>query len=127
MKNFDSSRKARQKTEEERTFALGGHTFVAKKGVHPSALAAYDGIGDDTGVGETLEIVDDLILAMVEDRDGAHGRYLDLRADQDDPLTIEDLLELVKWLVEIQTGRPTGQPGDSSPGLTSTPTPSTAG
>ncbi len=125
-KNFDIGRKARAKTEEDRTFILGGETFVAKDGVHPSALAAYDRITEAAGVMETLSTVDDLILAMVEDRDNAHARYRVVRDNTEDVVSVEDLLELVKWLVELQTGRPTGQPGDSSLGPQSTETPLTA-
>lgn len=125
-KNFDIGRKARAKTAEERTFTIGGETFVAKDGVHPSALAAYDAISDASGVGETLATVDDLIISMIEDNDNGHARYLAVRENTQDIVTVEDLLELVRWLVELQTGRPTGQPDDSSPGQPSTETPLTA-
>lgn len=124
-KNFDIGREARKKTEDERTFILGGETFVAKDGVHPSALAAYDAITEAAGVMATLATVDDLILAMIEDRDNAHARYRVIRDNTENVISVEDLLELVKWLVELQTGRPTGQPGDSSLGPPSTATPLT--
>lgn len=126
MKDFDKERKARQWPAAERTFLLGGETFVAKTGIHPSQFAGYDNIETAEGVKETLAIVDDLILAMIEPDDDSHGRYLQIRANMDDPITVEDLLELVKWLVEIQTGRPTGPPSASAPGQASTGTVSTA-
>jgi hypothetical protein len=122
VKNFDIGREARKKTEDQRSFTIGGETFVAKDGVHPSALAAYDAITESSGVAQTLATVDDLILAMIEDKDNAHERYRIVRANETDIISVEDLLELVRWLVELQTGRPTGQPGDSSPGAASTET-----
>lgn len=125
-KNFDIGRQARLKTEDERSFVLGGETFVAKQAIHPSALAAYDAISQADGVAATLDTVDDLVLTMIEDTDNAAGRYRAVRDNTADVITIEDLLDLVRWLVELQTGRPTGQPGDSSPGQTTTETPLTA-
>lgn len=125
MKDFDKDRLAKRASEESRTFQLGGEVFVAKRSVHPSVLTAYDAINADTKISTTLEIVDDVILQMIEDRDGAHGRYLDVRANQDDPVTVDDLLELVKWLLEAQTDRPTGQPSGSASGQTRIETSST--
>lgn len=126
MKDFDAGRTAKRATEEERTFKIGGETFVALRSVHPSVLSAYDKINKDTGITETLEIVDEVILQMIEDREGAHGNYLKVRANKDDPITVEDLLELVKWLLEAQTDRPTGPPSASASGPTSTEASSTA-
>lgn len=122
VKNFDTERLAKKASEEDRTFVLGGETFVAKQSVHPSVLTAYDRIGKDSTITETLEVVDDCILQMTEARDDAHGRYLQVRANVDDPITVDDLLDIVKWLLEAQTDRPTGQPSASGSGQTPTAT-----
>lgn len=126
MKNFDTSRKARKRTHEERTFVLGGEEFVAKASLHPSAMAGYDSIDEDTKVNDVLDIVDELILESIEDTDNAHARYRVVRENRDDPVTVEDLTDLTKWLVEIQTGRPTGPPSVSEPTPPSTVTALTA-
>lgn len=127
-KDFDTARRERQQsiTEDDRTFTLGGHRFVALREVHPSALVGYDSITTESSLEETLEIVDDTILNMIEDRDGSHGRYVEIRASRDDIITVEDLLEVVKWLMESQTGRPTGPPSVSEPTPPSTVTALTA-
>lgn len=116
MKDFDANRKTRRRSVEERTFKLADEVFVLKGAVHPETLETYDAITEETGIGETMRIVDELILAMIESNDDSEGRYRMIRANTDDPVTIEDLQELVQWMVETQTARPTGQPGDSSPG-----------
>ncbi len=119
VKNFDEARRAKHKAEGERTFVLGDETFVLRPAIHPSILERYDDLDNDTPVKETMEIVDDLIVALIEPRDGAEDRYRAVRANQDDPISVEDLQDLIRWMMEIQTGRPTGPPGDSSPGETS--------
>lgn len=124
MKNFDTERKAREIPVEERTFVLGGETFIGRSSVRPEVLTKWDGIGDDMPITEVLKATDDTILALIED-DGAHARYLALRAKEDDPLTVPDLVAVGMWLVEVQTGRPTEPPtgstdSPSTPGTTST-------
>lgn len=125
MKDFDSARLAKRASEDDRTFKLGGETFVALPSVHPSVLAAYDKINAGSNITETLEVVDDVILNMIDPRDDAHGRYLQVRAEKTEPITIDDLLELVKWLLEAQTDRPTGPPSASGSGPRPTETSST--
>lgn len=121
-RNFDEERAAR--AAQDREFIIGGETFHGRASVKPEALSAYDRLADSASVTDTLAVVDELILAMIEDEEdnAGHMRYVALRARNDDPLTIEDLMEITKYLVEAQTGRPTGQPGDSSagPGTTGT-------
>lgn len=125
MRNFDDSRKKSRASEEARTFVLGGETFVLRPAIHPEALEDYDRITPESTIKETLDIVDELILNMIDTRDDSHERYHRVRSNRNDPITIDDLQELVQWMVEMQTARPTGQPGDSSPGQSSTATEST--
>lgn len=120
MKNFDQSRSARRTSAEERAFTIGGETFVAMDAVRPEDLVKYESITKDTSASETLNIIDGLILSMIEQSDDAATRYRAVRARRDDPITLEDLQELTEWLVERQTGRPTGKPASSSPGLEGT-------
>ncbi len=125
MKNFDEARAAKRASEDDRTFQLGGETFVALPSVHPDVLAAYDKIKPETSITETMEVVDEVIIQLIDPRDDSAGRYTSIRANKTDPLSVDDLLELVKWLMAQQTGRPTGQSSDSGSGLTSTETSST--
>jgi hypothetical protein len=125
VKNFDTERKAREIPVEERTFVLGGETFIGRSSVRPEALTKWDGITEDMSVGDVLQATDDTILALIEDTDDAHARYLALRQKEEDPLTVPDLVAVGTWLVEVQTGRPTEPPtgstdSPSTPGTTST-------
>lgn len=129
MKNFDTERKARSIPVEERTFTLGGDTFIARDSVRPEALTKWDGIDGNMEIGDVLEATDATIIALIEDTDNGHERYLALRAREDDPLTVPDLVAVGTWLVEVQTGRPTESPtgstdSPSTPGTKSTVEPS---
>lgn len=127
MKDFDTPRKERQNSRsvEERTFQIGGETFVVTVGVHPDVLASYDDLNESDTATRTVEVVDEFIINMLEGNDAAE-RWHAIRANRADPIELDDLLDLSKWLLETATGRPTGQPGDSSPGPASTETASTA-
>lgn len=128
MKNFDATRKHKNIPVEDRIFVIGGQEFVAKEEVHPSVLVAFDRL-DDANVGTTLDVIDDTILAMIDASNdpSAPERYREVRANLDDPITLETMVELARWLVEIQTGRPTGPTSVSEPGRTPTGGPSTGG
>ena len=121
MKNFDTDRE--QRAERDRGFQIGGETFTTKTAVRPEAMTAYEALDDDAPVSEMLKVIDQTILAFVEEN--GHERWRKLREREDDPVTLADMNALINWLVEDQTGRPTQQPAPSSGGLGSSGTPST--
>ncbi len=126
--DFDGPRREReQKTRDERACIIGGETFYAKATVRPEVLARWNDIGDDTPMDEILKITDETIIALLENVDDTPERYRAMRANEDDPVGFQDILELAKWLVEVQTGRPIEPPSDSStsPGTTENGTGST--
>lgn len=132
MKDFDPDRIGRQADEDTRTFKLGGETFVIRAAIRPDVLAGYDDIGDDTSTVETLRILDDLLVNLIEPDFGNNGggidatdRYLALRERTEDPIELTDILDVVNWVVEVYTARPTGKPSDSGTGRSGTGTPST--
>lgn len=113
MKDFDTKRKER--SDRDRSFKIGGETFVRRTGLRPEILLPWEKIGDDTPASEVLETIDLLVTDFIESGDDAVARYKALREREDDPVTLEDLQELVEWLVAEQTGRPTGPPSGSTP------------
>lgn len=113
MKDFDTKRKER--SDRDRSFQIGGETFVRRTGLRPEVLLPWEKIGEDTPASEVLETIDLLVTDFIEPGDDAVARYQALRARDDDPVTLEDLQELVEWLVSEQTGRPTGLPSGSTP------------
>ncbi len=127
-KNFDTARRAReQETRDERALVLGGETFYAKATVRPEVLARWNDITEDMPMDDILSITDETIIALLENVDDTPTRYRAVRQNEEDPIGFQDLLELAKWLVEVQTGRPIESPSDSSgsPGTTKNGTGST--
>jgi len=112
VKDFDEAR--RRRAEQDREFTIGGERFVMRAGVRPEVLAPYEGLTADTSPTESLQIIDELVMAFVEPTDDAARRWVRLRERDDDPVTLQDLTELVQWLVEGQTGRPTVPPSPST-------------
>jgi hypothetical protein len=126
-RNFDLER--RTWDVGERTFVLGGETFVAKENVRPEVLAQYEDVMSEDGrtLTEFIKATDDTLLAMIEDPDGDRAAaYLALREREDTPVTLNQLGDLVRWLFEQYTARPTSPPSPSSNGVGGTGTNSTA-
>jgi hypothetical protein len=116
-RNFDDHRKKKDEaTRAEREFILGGEHFTARARVRPEAFMEWDSLDmETTPASEILEKADATILSMIEKKDNAHDRYRALREREDDALNLEDLTDLVQWLVEVQSGgRPTEPASDSS-------------
>lgn len=122
MKDFDARRKER--AERDRGFTLGGETFVMKSGVRPEVLAAYESIDASATPEDKLAQMDGMVLDFLEEEKGeAEKRWRKIRAIEDNPVTLQDIQDVIEWLIEAQTGRPTGQPSGSTagPGATVTP------
>jgi hypothetical protein len=116
LKDFDDARRVReQETRDERAFTLGGETFYARMTVRPEAYMRWDSLDVEAATPtEILAVADETIVAMIENVDRASERYYAVRASEDDPVGMKDLTDLIQWLVEVQTGRPTEQPPVSS-------------
>jgi hypothetical protein len=128
MKNFDETRSTRRFGEDDRTFVFHGETFVLRDAVRPEALDPFDKLDESDDVGSTMALLDQLMLNVIDDRDGAHDRYRAARADEADPVTAEDIRELMEWAIEVVTGRtPTGSASASTGGPPRTTTTSTDG
>lgn len=125
MKNFDEAREAR--IGRDRSFQIGGEPFVLRSGIRPEALEEYETMTSDTRGGEALRIIDDLIISMIEPDGDAEARWLNLRKQDEDPITMEDMGELVDWMISEMTGRPTTAPSPSPGGRASTVDSSTDG
>lgn len=137
MKNFDTDRAKR--LEQDRSFTINGHTFRHKPAVAPEAVAEWsamvggehverdsdgnirlDSSGDPISSlteQEAIEILDRTILAFLEA--GQDDAWKAARAvDAENPINLQDLRDLVAWLFEVTSGRPTGQ-SSGSPASTS--------
>ena len=113
MKDFDQKRKER--ASRDRSFTLGGETFTMRIGLRPEVLVPWEQLDETTAAGEVLQILDTIVLDFLEPYDNQHDRWRTLRERTEDPVTLQDLQELVEWLIAEQTNRPTGQPSGSTP------------
>ena len=168
MKNFDEARTARPSLPvEDRTFQLGGETFVMRDVLHPEVFVpletlkeaqqsktecrcGHQRIQHDQGagkcgdpsctcdeffgkvlergasIGDTMKAFDRVILDAVEGDGEVKDRWAKVRSiDAVPPVTIDDVGDVVNWMMEAQTRRPTVPPAGSSDGRSSTGTSST--
>ena len=93
----------------EHKFTVRGETF-AFRDVKPEILTAFEVSTN----GDVWQIIDDQIKLFLEDED--HERWATLRGREKDPVTIAQLNEILKWLMEEQTGRPLETPSPSASG-----------
>lgn len=135
-KNFDDHRqKKAEATRAQREFVLGGEPFTARASVRPEAFMEWDSLDmENTPPAVILQTADNTILTMIEKKDDAHNRYRAVREREDDAISLDDLVELIQWLVEFQSGtkedgetpsRPTEPSSASATSQGETGTPST--
>lgn len=127
MHDLDEARQARKAAD--RTIRIGGEEFLVRSSVRPEVLLDWESLPDDAPPVEGLAVVDALICQVLEptemDPDPA-GRWVALRARQDDALTTGDIMRVVRTATAIVAGRPTVVPSPSTAGAESTEPSSTA-
>lgn len=119
MRDFDYERR----DGFEREFKLNDHVFRVRRGVRPEDLISWE---DAVGSQATLDATDDLIKKFLAGPDDV-AAYEAARANLDEPLTLDDLRDLVDWLISNETEVPTSPPSSSGPGETSGEAESKAG
>ena len=101
----------------ERTFTVRGETFTWRD-VRPEVLTAFqpaetEGKDPEDNSGIWKQLDDQISLFLVpEDVE----RWANLRAREDNPVTIIQLNAILEWLVGEQTERPTQTPSPSGSG-----------
>lgn len=108
MKDFDA-----ELLTEDLTFKIGGEVFQMHY-VRPEVLASW---GDESIEGDSdslLKKQDERILSFLQQKD--HERYMGLRAREEEAVPMVQINELLNWMVEVQTSRPTPAPSPSASG-----------
>lgn len=117
MKNFDVARQARSiRSRDERSFVLGGLTFVRRPSVPAEVMVDLDEISSGTSAGRVLEIVSGVIAEMCEAPAAEQWAALRERKADSDPLTLADVIAVVQWLIAEETEIPTSEPSPSGDG-----------
>lgn len=119
MKDFDEAR--RERLQRDRSFRIAGREFVYRPAVPPEALFGWFDMSADTPEAEAIATIDATIVEFLEPE--YREAWREARdPDAENPITRDDMLELARWLLSEQAGRPTGQQSGSStgPGLRGT-------
>ena len=113
MKNFDEI------LEQDLEFQVGGEQFKMRY-VRPEVLASWEDEPMDEKSIDLLKKQDERIMLFLNGDDGSRDRYLALRAREDNALPMVAVNELLTWMIEVQTARPTNTPSPSvvGPGKT---------
>lgn len=115
-KNFD------EMLEQDLSFVVRGETFRMEY-VRPEVLAAWEDVemvelrGDDPGqktAQHTIDRLDERILSFLPVSE--QERWREMRAREEGAVAFVQLRELVRWMVEVQTERPTETPSPSGGG-----------
>ncbi len=100
---------------EDLSFVVGGETFTMQY-VRPEVLAEWEDetLPDEMTAAARIERLDRRIESFLtpDDRD----RWRTLRANTDRAVPFGQLQEIVTWMVEMQTARPTLTPSASAGG-----------
>lgn len=116
---FDVAVRENDPDREPDTFTLCGETFTVadQVGIIPLAqFAKAASSGLDSAEMDGMAALIDVVKQCVVDEDA--GRFLKLATEK--RMDADLLLEIVKVVMEAQTGRPTGQPSASVDGLQTT-------
>jgi hypothetical protein len=118
-KDFDSD------FDQDLSFKIGGEEFQMRW-VRPEVLASWDEETDTDKTEDALKRIDSRIMAFLAN-DENRDRWTKLRANEEVSLPLVKINELLTWMVEVQTSRPTTQPSPSGGGRGRTAVPSKAG
>jgi len=113
VKDFDIIRAER--VNPDRSFRIGGEEFTFAAVVSASVAASYEDIVTDPkrSSSEALEAMDDFVLSMIPPEQ--HPKWKAIRnRTGDDALSTDDIVEVLRHITEVTSGRPTVQSGDSS-------------
>lgn len=113
MHDFDIARGLR--LSQDRSFKIGGETFTYRPAVAPEAIVRYSDMGAETPELEAIEIIDETVIALLDE--GQAEKWHGVRnTNAENPLSADDIITLIRWILEAQTARPTGPSPDSSSG-----------
>lgn len=127
-KDFDLDRANRLRNgSAPPTFKIGGEKFKMRLQVRPEVIADADDLTVEGGAKATIELIDSIVLGFIDPAAKSHERYRKVREREEDPLTLQDIMQVMYWCVEAYTNRPTEPSSPSTSGRRRTTTRSTGG
>lgn len=115
-RDFDAGRADR----EFHRFTLGGENFLAKPSLPFAALQKVLVAKENAGTsGALIKVYEFFDMCLVKN-DRQRFRALLDDEDSDQPVEIEVVMDIVEWLVEVYTGKRSGQPPSLESGLPNT-------
>lgn len=110
-KNFDDLLAA------DHTFTVRGVTFTWRE-VKPEVLTmmgrTLENVNDEEDPNAGWTAIDEQILIFLDPSD--HDKWKELRARDEQPVTIKQINAILDYLIAEQTDRPTQTPSPSAPG-----------
>lgn len=129
LRDFDESARARHAENSERfgehPFKFRGEIFLVRANVDYDVLQSVAALTEESDGSRVISTVANAVVSLIDPVDDAHERFKAVRHGADLPVTFEDLMELLNWLIEEQTSRPPTQQESSSGGSTESGTTST--
>lgn len=112
MRDFDISRATSLTTDETaRQFKLAGHTFTFKQHASPDLYAAMWASATDI---DFLKAADEFMLNMLVGDDDREAWGKARAPENVQPLSIQEIIDITDYVLEVATGRPPRQSVDSS-------------
>ena len=112
-KDFDVDRAVNGKKPE--TFSIGGERFTVRPYVSAQVLADF-GRREVANFGDTVEAYDTFVKECVVEGDAA--KWEKVRAEADPPISVGAIEQVVWWLMDKVSGRPTEASSSSRRGRT---------
>lgn len=110
IRDFDQSARERHaenaKNFGDHPFLFRGETFHVRANVNYDVLASVAALTEETDGTRVIATVAEAVVNLIDPRDNAIDRFHTVRKDNELPVTFEDLMELLNWLIEEQTSRP---------------------
>lgn len=111
VKDFDVERSANGKPAE--TFVVGGERFTIRQFVSAEVLADF-GRREVKNFGDTMEAYDQFVKQCIEPGDAE--KWDKVRKEADPPLTVGAVEQILWWVMDLVTGRPTEASSSSGRG-----------
>lgn len=108
-RNFDEER------QQDLGFIIRGENFTMVM-VRPEVIGSWEDQDIPVKSMDAIAFTSDKIKQFISNSDGSHDRWDALRAREEDPISLGELNELLVWMVEVQSARPTRSPSPSSTG-----------